>query len=111
MKCPNCNKEMEDRDVCPNCKYEVKENQSNADVSLIEKFNTVSDVIMAIGILLGIVLGIATFYVTRDVFKILISILISIVTASSIIVSAWFKALILNGEAEKIKLLEELKRK
>lgn len=27
MKCPKCNKEMEDRDVCQNCKYEVKDEE------------------------------------------------------------------------------------
>lgn len=111
MKCPKCNQEMEDRDVCPNCKYEVKENQSNVEGSLIEKFNTLSDVIMAIGILLGIVLGIAIFFATKDIFKPIISIGLSIIMASSMIVSAWFKTLILNGEAEKIRLLEKIEKK
>ena len=111
MKCPNCNKEMEDRDVCLNCKYEVKESKSNIEGSLIEKFNTLSNVIMTIGILLGIVLGIATFLSTNDIFKPFISILLSIIMSGSIIISAWFKALILNGEAEKIRLLEEIKNK
>lgn len=110
MRCPNCNQEMEDRDVCLNCKYEVKENQSKVEGSLIEKFNTLSDVIMAIGILLGIVLGIATLFATKDIFRTFISILLSIVMTGSIIVSAWCKALILNGEAEKIRLLEEINK-
>ena len=109
MKCPNCNQEMEDRDVCQNCKYDVSENKSIS--SLIERFNNLSNVVMAIGVLLGIVIGIATLFATKDIFKTFISIFISMVMASSIIVSAWCKALILNGEAEKIRLLEEIKKK
>lgn len=27
MKCPNCNEEIEDRDICPNCKYEIKDEE------------------------------------------------------------------------------------
>ena len=27
MKCPNCNQEIEDRDVCQNCKYEIKDEE------------------------------------------------------------------------------------
>lgn len=27
MKCPNCNQEIEDRDVCPNCRYEIQDEE------------------------------------------------------------------------------------
>lgn len=103
MKCPNCNQEMEDRDVCPNCKYEIKDEKEESN-----EYNILANIILYIGIVIGIICGIGILIQVKDMLNMFITILLSICTIGLIITNAWYKSLILSAEDEKIKLLKEI---